>query len=63
MYNAPENTSITVIGGGNIGAQFACICASKGYKVNVFSSKPELYDGTLEVVDELVNVTVGKLTR
>ena len=37
------------------------MCASKGYKVNIYSSKPELYDGTLEVVDEYENVTAGKL--
>ena len=63
MKYKPENTSIAVIGGGNIGTQFACISASKGYKVNVFSSKPELYDGTLEVVDEFEKVTVGKLNK
>lgn len=57
------NTKIAVIGGGNIGTQFACVCASKGYKVNVFSSKPELYDGTLEVVDEYGKVIVGKLNK
>jgi Glycerol-3-phosphate dehydrogenase len=55
------NTNIAVIGGGNIGTQFACVCASKGYKVNVFSSKPEAYDGTLEVVDEFDNITIGEL--
>ncbi len=63
MNYTPENTNIAVIGGGNIGTQFACICASKGYKVNVFSSKPELYDGTLEVVDEYEIVTVGQLNK
>ena len=63
MKYTPKNTNIAVIGGGNIGTQFACVCASKGYKVNVFSSKPELYDGTLEVVDEYENVTVGKLNK
>ncbi len=31
----PENTHIAVIGGGNIDTQFACKCASKGYKVNI----------------------------
>lgn len=63
MNYTPENTNIAVIGGGAIGTQFACVCASKGYKVNVFSSKPELYDGTLEVVDEFEKVTVGKLNK
>lgn len=63
MNYTPDNTSIAVIGGGNIGTQFACVCASKGYKVNVFSSKPELYDGILEVVDEYEKVTVSKLNK
>lgn len=63
MKNTINNTNIAVIGGGNIGTQFACVCASKGYKVNVFSSKPELYDGTLEVVDEFEKVTTGKLNK
>ena len=63
MNYTPENTNVAVIGGGNIGTQFACVCASKGYKVNVFSSKPEQYDGTLEVVDEFEHVTVGKLNK
>jgi ketopantoate reductase len=57
------NTNIAVIGGGNIGTQFACVCASKGYKVNLCSSKPELYDGILETIDEFGNRTVGKLNK
>lgn len=63
MNYTPENTKIAVIGGGNIGTQFACVCASKGFNVNVFSSKPELYDGTLEIVDEFENVTSGKMIK
>lgn len=62
MAYTPQNTKIAVIGGGNIGTQFACISASKGYMVNVFTSKPELYDETLEVVDEYGKVTTGKLS-
>ena len=42
---------ITVLGGGNIGTQFACVAASKGYEVCVYSSKTEKYDGHLTVVD------------
>ena len=57
------NTSIAVIGGGNIGTQFACISSAKGYKVNVFSSKPELYDEILEVVDESGKVTTGRINK
>lgn len=63
MNYTPDNTNIAVIGGGNIGTQFACVCASKGYKVNVFSSKPELYDGTLEAIDEFEKVTIGALNK
>lgn len=63
MKFKPENTSIAIIGGGNIGTQFACVCASKGYKVNVCSSKPELFDETLEVVDEFEQITIGRLNK
>ncbi len=48
-------------GGGNIGTQFACICTSKSYRLNIFSSKPEKYDGILEVIDENNRVTVGNI--
>lgn len=43
---------ITVVGGGNIGTQFAVHCAEKGNDVTVYTSKPELYDGRLTIVDE-----------
>ena len=54
---------IAVLGGGNIGTQFACVCAAKGWEVNVCSSRPECYDGTLEVVNEQQQVTTGKIRR
>ena len=63
MINTLKCESIAVIGGGNIGTQFACKCASKGYKVNMFSSKPELFDESLEIVDEFDNVVIGKLNK
>lgn len=63
MIYQPEKTHITVIGGGNIGTQFACKCAQKGYCVNVFSSRPDMYDGSLEIVDEFGNVTNGILDK
>ena len=56
-----RKTRIAVIGGGNIGTQVACVCAIKGYTVNVNSSKPELYNGTLEIVDENNNVSKGNI--
>lgn len=42
-----KSIKIAVIGGGNIGTQFACKCASKGYTVNVYTSKPDLFDEKL----------------
>jgi 3-hydroxyacyl-CoA dehydrogenase len=64
MYkNRNNDIGVAVIGGGNIGTQFACKCASKGYRVNVYSSKPELYDGLLEIIDEDNKITVGKLNK
>ena len=57
----PGNTRIAVIGGGNVGSQFACVAASKGFSVNLLSSEPEKFDGTLEMVDDFDNVTTGRL--
>ncbi len=57
------DTSIAIIGGGNIGTQFACVCASKGYKVNIFSSKPDLFSQEIEMIDEYEKVTVGVLNK
>ena len=43
--------NITVIGAGNIGTQFACVAAAKGYNVTVYSSKPQTFSGTITAVD------------
>lgn len=43
---------ITIVGGGNIGTQFAVHCAEKGHEVTVFTSRPEIYDGHLNIVDD-----------
>lgn len=58
-----RHLNVTVIGGGNIGTQVACMCAAKGCDVIVYSSKPEAYDGTLEIVDELDNIISGKINK
>lgn len=58
---SPENTRIAVIGCGNVGTQFACICAAKHYRVRVFSSKPELFHPVLEVEDEYGSVVSGRI--
>ena len=55
--------TVAIVGGGNIGTQFACMCASKGHGVNLFTSKPELFDMRLEIVDEHDCVTVGELAK
>lgn len=43
---------ITIVGGGNIGTQFAVHCAQKGHEVKIFTSKPELFVKKLKIVDE-----------
>ena len=43
---------ITIVGGGNIGTQFAVHCAEKGHEVTVYTSRPELYDGHLNIINE-----------
>lgn len=66
MLHEQARKKIAVIGGGNIGTQFACVCAAKGHQVNVYSSKPEAYSGTLTIVDESGSVVcegiVSKIT-
>ena len=42
---------ITVVGGGNIGTQFAVHSAEKGHEVTVFTSNPDHFDRHLTVVD------------
>lgn len=49
--------NITIVGGGNIGMQFAVHCAEKGHDVIVYTSTPELYEKHLEIVDENGAVT------
>ena len=43
---------ITIVGGGNIGTQFAVHCAEKGHEVKIYTSKPDIYSGYLNIVDE-----------
>lgn len=43
---------ITIVGGGNIGTQFAVHCAEKGHEVTVYTSRPEIFDSHLNIVDE-----------
>ena len=48
---------ITVVGGGNIGTQFAVHCAEKGHEVVIFTSDPELFYKQLKIVDETGKIT------
>ena len=43
---------ITIVGGGNIGTQFAVHCAEKGHEVTMLTSKPEVFCNHLTIVDE-----------
>lgn len=49
---------VTIAGGGNIGTLFAVYCAEKGHEVTIYTSRPELYDGHLSIID-----SVGKVTH
>ena len=54
---------ITVIGGGNIGTQFACMCASRGAKVTVYTSRPGDFSETIEIIDEEDRITEGRIAE
>ena len=43
---------ITVVGGGNIGTQFAVHCAEKGHSVRLFTSNPDHFAKHLTIVDK-----------
>ena len=42
---------ITIIGGGNIGTQFAVHCAEKKHEIIVFTSKPDEFHKCVQIVD------------
>ncbi|MCR5837086.1 MAG: NAD(P)-binding domain-containing protein, partial [Lachnospiraceae bacterium] len=44
---------ITIVGGGNIGTQFAAHCAEKNHEVTVFTSKPNMFSRSLKTVNEI----------
>lgn len=43
---------ITIVGGGNIGTQFAVHCSEKGHEVTIYTSQPDIYDGYLNIINE-----------
>lgn len=48
--------NITVVGGGNIGTQFAVHSAEKGHSVTMFTSNPSHFSKNLSIVDKAGNV-------
>lgn len=48
---------ITIVGGGNIGTQFAVHCAEKDHDVIVYTSTPNVFDNRLTIVDDLGLIT------
>ena len=48
---------ITIVGGGNIGTQFAVHCAEKGHKVRIYTSTPQLFRKHLKIVNDNGEVT------
>lgn len=48
---------ITIVGGGNIGTQFAVHCAEKGHEVILYTSRPEVFCKHLQIVDETGKTT------
>ena len=48
---------ITIVGGGNIGTQFAVHCAEKGHEVTIMTSMPDVFCKHLTIVDEKGTVT------
>ena len=43
--------NVTIVGGGNVGTQFAVHCSEKGNHVTLFTSKPERFSKVLHIVD------------
>lgn len=56
-HSAIKTMNITIVGGGNIGTQFAVHCAEKKHDVIVYTSRPDLYDGYLNIVDDAGQTT------
>ena len=48
--------NITVVGGGNIGTQFAVHSAGKGHSVKTFTSNPNRFSKSLFLVDKSDNI-------
>lgn len=51
-HYAGQIMNITIVGGGNIGTQFAVHCAQKHHQVKIYTSKPERFCRHLVIVNE-----------
>ena len=49
--------NITIVGGGNIGTQFAVHCAEKHHKVIVYTSRPEVFANHISIVNNDNRIT------
>ena len=47
---------VTIIGAGNVGLQLAVHYASRGAVVKIYSSKPELFQKELQIIDNKGNI-------
>ncbi len=52
LLTGGDAMKITVVGGGNIGTQFAVHIAEKGHEVTMFTSNPALFRKRLSIVDK-----------
>ena len=48
---------ITIVGGGNIGSQFAVHCSEKNHEVMFYTSTPDVFQKHMNIVDENGNTT------
>lgn len=56
--------NITIVGGGNIGTQFAVHCAHAGHVVTMLTSRPNEFESELQIVDESGSVAMrGALNK
>ncbi len=44
--------NVTVVGGGNVGTQFAVHCAEKGYLVTIYTKQPEKFRKELQIINQ-----------
>lgn len=54
--------NIAILGGGNIGTQFACVCASKGHSVRIYTSNPQIWHKELEAYNDDNSITRGEIS-